>query len=260
MELTNEEQNLYKAIAELAYSISLADNVVSATEIEMFRFAIKESLGEAEQIAVSHLDTIHKQPYHHRDLESSYSIAINLIEQNKKALNRVLIRKFIYILEKVASVMGVSEAERKIIDKFENDVLTIHAKKKSEAHTLTPETANLYSTIGQLAYVIAKADNILSKEERIAFRKVIKETLGEFDWLAEERFKVIDDMMILDVAHTYEHAMFLIKKNIKALNADVIQKFQFVMEEIANVSGISKEEAKWIDKFKNEVFEIYHNK
>ncbi|TAE73731.1 MAG: hypothetical protein EAZ85_06280 [Bacteroidetes bacterium] len=260
MELTIEEQYLYQALAELAYAITLADDDVSSTEIEMFRVAVQDTMGEAQSIALAHLERINKQPHHQRDLQASYAIALKLIDENKKALNRVLIRKFVYVLEKVASVMGVSEAERKIIDKFENDVLSIHAKKKSEIHQLTPEEANLYSTIGQLAYVVAKADNVLTKEEKDMFRKVVKEKLGEFDWLAEERFKVIDDMMILDVAHTYEHAIYLIKKNIKALTAEVIQKFQFVMEEVAKVSGISKEEAKWIDRFKNDVFEIYHHK
>lgn len=260
MELTTEEQYLYQALAELAYAITLADNHVSNTEIEMFRVAVHDSMGEGENIALAHLERINKQPPHPINLQESYVIALKLIDENKKALNRVLIRKFVYVLERVASVMGISDAEKKIIDKFENDVLVIHAKKRSENHQLSQEEANLYSTIGQLAYVIAKADNVLSREEKDTFRKVIKEKLGEFDWLAEERFKVIDDMMILDITHTYEHAIYLIKKNTKALTPEVIQKFQFVMEEVAKVSGISKEEAKWIDKFKNDIFEIYHHK
>jgi uncharacterized tellurite resistance protein B-like protein len=257
---TQEELNLYIAVAELAYAISLTDNEVSTSEIDIFQKTIREALGVHGRIAQMRFTQIHRNPPQLKDIDASYLIALQIMEENKFALNRVLIRKFIYILEQVASVMGVSEAEKKIIDKFEDDVIKIHASKRSEKIQLAPEVANLYSTIGQLAYVIAKADNILMQEERETFRKVIKEKLGDFDWLAEERFKIIDDMMILDVESTYEHALYLIRKNIKGLDESIIQKFIYVVTEIANVAGLHRMEEALLIRFQEDIYEIFANK
>jgi uncharacterized tellurite resistance protein B-like protein len=254
--LTNEQKNLYRAVAELAYTIAQTDDEVSPIEVEAFRNAIKATLGDDDWFANHHFDVINKSI--HPNVETSYKHALDLIEKNKNALNRLLIRKFLYVLERVAEVMGISEQERNIINRFEEDVLKIHASKHTELDLkMDSEESNLYSTIGQLAYVMAMADHNMLEEERDTFRKVIKENLGNFDWLAEDRFKVIDDLMVKDVESTYDHTMYLIKKNVEALDEEIIQKFLNVITKVAEVAGIVPEEQALINRFEKEIYEIF---
>jgi uncharacterized tellurite resistance protein B-like protein len=255
--LSNEQKNLYRAVAELAYTIAQTDNEVSPIEVEAFRNAIKITLGDDNWFAHHHFDVINKSI--HPNIETSYKHAIDLIEKNKGGLSRLLIRKFIYVLERVAEVMGISEEERNIINRFEDEVLQIHASKKTEMNQfIDSEESNLYSTVGQLAYVMAMADHVMLDEERDAFRTVIKENLGNFDWLAEDRFKVIDELMVMDVENTYDHAIFLIKKNVEALDEKLIQKFINVITKVAEVAGIVPAEQEIINQFTQDIQDIYY--
>jgi|GEM_PF-735699 len=259
MEFTPKEESLYRAIAELAYAIAGADNEVTDDEIEALEKAVSYNFAEAEKIIVNHFKFLNQNKRPRLDLH--YQHAISIIEMNKSILDRIRIRKFIYILEKVAEVGGVVEAERDLLEKFELDMLHIHASKKSEKHLyMSPELANLYSTIGQLAYAMAIADHVLLEEERKAFLTVIKENLGEFDWLAKDRFQAVQDIMIKDVESTYDHALYLIRKNINALDQDVIDKFLNVIWRVAEVAGITGEEQALIDLFEKDIMAIWKSK
>ncbi|NJK28471.1 MAG: hypothetical protein HC925_08475 [Coleofasciculaceae cyanobacterium SM2_3_26] len=61
------------------------------------------------------------------------------------------------------------------------------AEKLSE---LTLAERELYRVVGELAFVVAKADNVLRASEREAFYKVIVEDFGKDSWLVGERFKI----------------------------------------------------------------------
>ncbi|MEO1655209.1 MAG: hypothetical protein AAFU64_16805, partial [Bacteroidota bacterium] len=240
-------------------AIATADDEVTSDEVSAFKQAIRESLGKGEWMAGHHFDArLHNE---HFDLEASYQRALNLIEENYQALDSVLIRKFLYVLEKTAEVRGISEEEQAVINRFEQDILNIHTKNGLERNLkISPQLSNLYSTIGQLAYVIAMADHVLMEEERIVFRQVIKRNLGDFDWLADDRFQVIDEIMVLDLDSTYDHVLYLIRKNSSALDKTMIDKFLDVIVEVAKVAGITPEEQLIIERFRRDVYKIYHEK
>ncbi len=259
MKLNQKEESLYKAIAELAYAIAGADNEVTDDELVALEKAVHSNLSEAEAIVINHFRFLSQDKRPRLDLH--YKHAVSIIEMNKSELDRVRIRKFLYILERVAEVGGVVEAERDLLEKFELDLLHIHASKKSEKDlNMTPELANLYSTIGQLAYTMAIADHVLMDEERVAFLQVVKEDLGEFDWIAKDRFSAVQDIMIKDAESTYDHALYLIRKNIGALDQDVIDKFVHVIWRVAKVAGITQEEQTLIDRFEKDIQEIWNSK
>ncbi|MDX2305403.1 MAG: hypothetical protein NW226_21510 [Microscillaceae bacterium] len=259
MKLSTQEQNLFQAVAELAFAIAKADQEITQDEIDAYKEAIIETMGKAEWLAKEHFEQLLDNQTD--DLESAYQKALQRIENNKEALDRVLIRKFLYVLEKVAKVRGIAHEEKEVINRFEEDVIQIHSKRsQDQSLKIGPELSNLYSTVGQLAYVIAMADHILMEEERMVFRQVIKTSLGDFDWLAEDRFKVIDEIMVLDLESTYEHALYLIQKNAKALDKSMIDKFLDVVVEVAKVAGITPEEKEIIDRFRRDIYQIYENK
>ena len=259
MKLSTQERNLFQAVAELAFAIAKADEEITQDEIDAYQEAILETMGKAEWLAKEHFDQLINNQQ--AELETAYQDALRRIEQNKDALDRVLIRKFLYVLEKVAKVRGISQEEKEIINRFEEDVIKIHSRRAdSQGIKIGPELSNLYSTVGQLAYVIAMADHILMEEERTVFRQVIKVNLGDFDWLAEDRFKVIDEIMVLDLESTYDHALYLIEKNVKALDKVMIDKFLNVVVEVAKVAGITPEEKEVIDRFRRDIYQIYENK
>ena len=259
MLLNLQEESLYRAVAELAYAIAGADRKVTEDEIDAFEKAVRHNLMEAEDIVVQHFKFLYENKRPRLDL--NYEHAISIIERNKQFLDRLRIRKFLYILEKVAEVGGIVESERELLDRFELDLLHIHASKKSELNIeMTPEIANLYSTIGQLAYVMAITDQVIMEEEKIVFAEVIKEHLGEFDWLAKDRFQAVQDIMIRDVESTYEHALYLIKKNIKALDQEMIAKIRLVMWRVAEVAGVTVEEQNLVTRFDNDVQELLRGK
>lgn len=259
MELTQKEENLYRAIAELAYAIAGADNEVTNDEIEAFEQAVAKNLSNAEHIVVHHFRFLSENKRPRLDL--NYEHALSVMEMNKSVLDRIRIRKFMYILERVAEVGGVVEAEKDLLEKFELEMLHIHASKKSEVNlNMTPELANLYSTVGQLAYAMAIADHLLQSEEQTAFLAVIKENLGEFDWIAKDRFQAVKDIMIVDVESIYDHALYLIRKNINALTEDVIDTFANVLWRVAEVAGITGEEQALMDRFEQDVRIIFKSK
>jgi uncharacterized tellurite resistance protein B-like protein len=259
MEISSEERNIYRAVAELAYLLAGIDDDIAKAEIEAFEQAIKENLAEVEALLKNHFEFL--QRAQHPTMDKGYAHAVFMIEKNKAALTRLHIRKFVYVLEKVAEIAGISEQERSLIDRFEIELLNIHASKGTEKTLrMSPEVANLYSTIGQLAYVIAIADHVLMEEEKRVFKEVVGENLGEFDWIAEDRFQAINDVMIKDVDSTYDHAMYLVRKNKDSLTEDMIVKFVNVIYKVAEVAGITPEERTLINRFQRDIQEIFSEK
>ena len=123
---------------------------------------------------------------------------------------------------------------------------------------LTLEERDLYRAIGDLAYVIATVDGVLSNNEKIVFQEAIKEDLGENSWLALDRFEQLENEYIdRDLEVTYNRVMFIIRKNQQALTQVHINKFISVLEKVAGVYGISEEEMSVITQFKVDVKRIY---
>lgn len=255
--LSSEERNLHLAVAELAYALVLADHQAQPEEEAAFIQAVRESLGEGEWLAIRHYQTVQNQI--HPNLEASYKHALHLFKENKRGLTKVLIRKFLYVLECVAEVMGVSSGERQLIERFEKDLQLIFNTKDNALPRLqmSVERRNLYSTLGQMAYVIVVADHALLEEEKKVFRQVIQEQLGEFGSLAESRFQVLCQLPHPDLEEMYEHGLYLMEQNRKALDEPTIQSFMEVLVRVAEVAGISPEERGYLNRFRSDIYQIY---
>ena len=123
---------------------------------------------------------------------------------------------------------------------------------------LTIEERDIYRAIGELAYVIATVDNVLSKGEKIVFTEAVKEDLGEHSWLALDRFEQLENEQIdRNLDATYNRVMFVIRKNRDVLTQDHLEKFISVLEKVAGVSGVSEEELAVINQFQVDVKRIY---
>ncbi len=118
---------------------------------------------------------------------------------------------------------------------------------------------NLYRAIAELAYVVGKADKILHADEREAFKKAVEEELGEYGWLAESRFSVLQDEVVPEIDVAYNNVIFLIKQNKQALTLPFIQKFVNVIMRVAEVRGIVEEEQMIIDKFRADIGKIFQD-
>lgn len=119
------------------------------------------------------------------------------------------------------------------------------------------ETRNLYRALGELAYLLTRADTLTSKTEKIVFAEAIKEELGKENFLAKDRFDRLDAQGAeLDLEATYNRVMFAIKQNKRGLSDELIERFIAVLEKVGGVSGITDIEIDWIEKFREDVNNI----
>lgn len=257
MKLSIQEQEIYQAIIRLAHSIHYAQKALSPIQTGNFQEVIHKFINSLEE---QHQDFKEDAEYHKsHGLNQAYQDAFKVLAKNKITLNRVLIRELLYLLEKVSQVLGIPEEERLTVDQLEKDILKLYKNRHEDDNLkMSAELSSLYSTIGQLAYVIAMADHVMMPEEKDAFKKVIKANLGNFDWLAEDRFNVVEELMKNDLESTYEHAIYLIERNRAALSEKTIQKFLNVMTEVAIVAGITQEERDYMRRFKKDIHNIYY--
>jgi len=253
-------KQLYQSIAELGYAFLLSHHPPTEEEITAFKQLIiselKEDFGnprEDYEITKNEISI---------DLEASYQFALKLIRENRNELNSLIVRRLSYVLEYLADTVGIPEKERTIVNRFEKDLERIFQLKKGLNPTLkmSQEHQALYSTVGQLAYIISMADKRIVPNEKKVFQKIVQENFGVFDRLIEERFQVLQDLGSADLESTYEHSIYLIKKNKKALDDDIIQNIISVMTQIAALRGTTKEEKYFIDRFKEDVHQIYEEK
>lgn len=127
MELTSssKQQALYRALAELAYVIALADTIVEDNEREAFYTSVEKEIGrEARYIVKSRFEVLDE--YTHPQINHAYNHVIHLIKQNKSALDESMIDRFMNVMNEVAEVSGICEEEQVYIDKFRQDVLAIY--------------------------------------------------------------------------------------------------------------------------------------
>ncbi len=124
--------------------------------------------------------------------------------------------------------------------------------------TVSLEENNLYRAIGELAYFIARSDGVLRPIERLVFREAVKEDLGLYDWLAQDKFDALDNQGVQStLEETYKRVMFIIRKNKNALTLKIIERFVKVLEKVGGVSGITQIEIDLIEQFKNDALEIF---
>lgn len=124
---------------------------------------------------------------------------------------------------------------------------------------LTVARSNLYRAVGELAFVIAKSDNILRDSERQAFYQVIRKNFGVNSWVAEDRFKLIEKTPTTDVESSYNQVIFNIKRNREGLTPNLVKRFVNVIEKIAEVAGVHEKQAAYISRFKEDLLSILEN-
>ncbi len=158
--------------------------------------------------------------------------------------------------------LGLDDAEKlhEMMDQNNEDPKVIPyspVKTTKRNQDISLEERNLYRAVGELAFVIAKADNILRDSERKAFHDAIEESFGKNSWIAEDRFQWIERTPTTDVESTYHHVLYLIRQNKIALNDALVEKFIDVICKVAEVANIHERQKEYIDRFNQDLRKIY---
>jgi tellurite resistance protein len=112
---------LVQALAELAYSIALADGELEDKEKQAFIAIIDSELGKNAWSAKNRFSILEERIA--PKVEQSYKIAMFAIKANKKDFSQELKRKFINVIQRIAdSVDGLRIEEKEIIERFKKDV------------------------------------------------------------------------------------------------------------------------------------------
>jgi uncharacterized tellurite resistance protein B-like protein len=116
------------------------------------------------------------------------------------------------------------------------------------------EKREIYRSIAEMAYVIAKADRGLSAEERIAFQRIIQEELDFDSWAAQSRFELLDEVIEPSIEKVYNEAVHDLRKHKDHFNDELRLKTLRVIQRVAEAcSGFSDKEAFIIDRFKKDL-------
>lgn len=121
----------------------------------------------------------------------------------------------------------------------------------------SPEELNVSRAIAELAYAIAKADGVLDDQERQAFLQILTQEFELSETTARLRFEAIFQSANNSVEVAYQQAIFLLQRNKKALNADVISRCKAALLKVAEVSGVSQEEKRILERFNKDIQQIY---
>ncbi len=254
------EYALQQSIAELGYAMTYAHAALQEDESEVYLRPIRQLLSPLIAQSIQDYYIVTENIY--QDIEASYQYVLKKVRENRGALTRTTIKKFLYVLEYLADIASIAEEDRRLINRFEKDLHSIYYLKKGVNPNLKMSTEHqaLYSTVGQLAYIITMADRRIVPDEKKTFQKIVQANFGVFDKLIEERFQVLQDIGEGDLESTYEHSLYLIRKNKKALDEEIIQNCLSVMTQLAQVAGITPKEKEFIERFQRDVYEIYQEK
>ena len=115
---------LVQALAELAYSIALADGELEEKEKIAFNEIIESELGKSAWSAKNRFNILEERIS--PNIEQSYKFAMFAIKTNKKDFSPDLEQRFIHVIERIAkSVEGLRKDERDLIDRFKTDIRLI---------------------------------------------------------------------------------------------------------------------------------------
>jgi tellurite resistance protein len=112
----------------------------------------------------------------------------------------------------------------------------------------------IYRSIAEVAYVIAKADKGLSSTERIAFNTIIQEELDYNSWVAQSRFELLDEVTNPSLEEAYCDAMIDLKRYKGSLTPALKEKAKRVIKRVADAcGGFSAKEALILVKFERDL-------
>ena len=116
------------------------------------------------------------------------------------------------------------------------------------------EKRELHRAIGELAYVIAKAQQGVKIEEKKAFIDIIKKELDYEAWAAESRFELLDEVVHPTIDQAYNEAIHEFKKYKDFLDDDLKAKAIRVLKQVADAfHGTSETQQLIMDRFRNDL-------
>ena len=112
---------LVQALAELAYSIALADGELEEREKKAFNEIIESELGKSAWSAKNRFAILEERVS--PNIEQAYKFSMFAIKTNKKDFTDDLKKKYINVIERVAdSVDGLRKEEKELINRFKKDI------------------------------------------------------------------------------------------------------------------------------------------
>ena len=119
------------------------------------------------------------------------------------------------------------------------------------------EKRALHRAIGELAYVIARAQKGVKIEEKKAFIAIIKKELDYEAWAAESRFELLDEVVHPTIDHAYNEAIHEFKKYKDFLDDNLKKKAMQVLQKVSDAfHGTSETQRLIMDRFKNDLEEL----
>jgi len=113
---------------------------------------------------------------------------------------------------------------------------------------------DIYRIIGELAYVVAKADHGLSVQEKEAFYKIAREELHYDSWAAKARFQYLDEVQKPAIDTAYNDALQELRKYRDHLSDEIKDKAMVVMQRVAaSCEGLSAKETFNLDRFRKDL-------
>lgn len=118
-----ENPVLIQALAELAYSIALADGKLQPDEKSAFYEIIENELQNDAGWAINRFQLLEKAV---PNLEQSYNFAIFTIKSNRSLFDDSMKNMFLNVISKVAEAFeGTCPEEKKMINRFKRDIKDI---------------------------------------------------------------------------------------------------------------------------------------
>ena len=119
--LMSDNHDLIQALAELAYSIALADGELEKSEKDAFNEIIEAELGKRAWSVKNRFSILEERVS--PNIEQAYRNTMFAIKNNQMDFDEELKMKFIKVVEKIAnSVAGLRIYERELIDRFKRDI------------------------------------------------------------------------------------------------------------------------------------------
>ena len=112
---------LVQALAELSYSIALADGTLEKKEKEAFEKIIDSELGKSSSSAKNRFAILEERVS--PNVEHSYKYAMFAIKTSKSHFTDELKQKFVIVIKRVADcVDGARQKEKVLVDRFIRDI------------------------------------------------------------------------------------------------------------------------------------------
>lgn len=119
---------------------------------------------------------------------------------------------------------------------------------------LNIERKEIYRAIGELAYVVAKADRGLSLAEKEAFYAIVKEELEYDSWAAQSRFDLLDEVTRPSIDQAYNDALHELRKYADLMTDELKDKAMVVLQRVAaSCDGLSANEAFVLDRVRKDL-------